>query len=216
MGALLALTLSTALGCVGGEGPDPLEGSSSALVDEGADLQPLAVVTTIDDPTVPAGCEGRLHRDQRFAVTPDTLVAALSDDGDVLCIDSLGSVEIELAEVLGDPAAAAALHTRVRLHLAGIQPTSSSAIAGGDEPKVLGAPAEQEAPSTDPHPQPSQPAGDGGEAEGDPHPQPSHPGPQGDPHPQPSCPTPDGDAATDPIPTDLSAAPVLERITDPD
>ncbi|MFK7986296.1 MAG: hypothetical protein AB8I08_09710 [Sandaracinaceae bacterium] len=93
---LAALLLPVfATGCIGYEEV----GSQASGLNE-VTQTPLGVLGDEDDwMQAPAGCEDRLDVNHSFVVAsaPDSLVAALdSDTGEIVCVDSLESVQTEL------------------------------------------------------------------------------------------------------------------------
>ena len=99
-------------GCVGAP---PVSGSqSSDLVETRSDSRPLARLDTSTDwEAAPAGCEGRLATPGltfRVASAQDGLIAAVDDQGNIVCVDTVEAVQSELdaqghsdeADALGD------------------------------------------------------------------------------------------------------------------
>lgn len=93
--AALALAIggTTTVGC----GVDPHVGGSSS------DLLLMDSLETIEGSTwtdAPAGCEGYLEGDVVFAIASvdEGLVAAVGEDGEIICVDTLDAIEAELEE----------------------------------------------------------------------------------------------------------------------
>ena len=93
--ALAAASLAT--GCVGSESA----GATSGLVEVDSDALPLESVDADEAwRSAPAGCEDRLDVGVSFKVASarDELVAAVNRAGEIVCVDSLDSVQVELEE----------------------------------------------------------------------------------------------------------------------
>jgi len=180
---ILAVAVAALVGCATGP-QDPTEASDQALLDGIPTAHALPTVDAAGFVGAADGCEGHLTGIEDFAITaPDALVAAFVD-GTALCVDTLGSIEIELA-TLGEHGRAEAVRTRFYDSL------DESAIAM-DSGRDKGDPNPQPSGTAfGPDPQPSKTTE--GRPEGDPNPQPSRPTEggttEGDPNPQPSCPT---------------------------
>ena len=96
--ALLALAL---IGCVGTD----VDGSQSSLGDVEIRAVDTAPVPVDLWQAAPAGCQGRLDSTLTFRFTSgaDGLVAAVSPDGRVVCVDTLDSVRVEIESTEGTP-----------------------------------------------------------------------------------------------------------------
>lgn len=156
--ALLGLLTGVALtGCVGN--PDE-RATTSGLVEISTDSPPLGPIDSDAWRRAPAGCEDRLAAGLSFRLASalDGLVAAVDGDGDIVCVDTVESLQEELAED-GREDEADELGDRYLLAIGVAAMPSSDSMRAGD-----------------PSPQPSVVAhapGNGGIANGDPSPQPS-------------------------------------------
>src|SRR5690606_22517396 len=95
MGALLG-------GCFGS--PMDLGVGMTDLVEAESASEPLAKLGNGEDwQSAPAGCEGRLPQSTsvrfRVASLEDGLVAAVDDEGEIVCVDTVEAVTIELEEM---------------------------------------------------------------------------------------------------------------------
>lgn len=99
--AVLAIALSAA-GCVGG--PDAGATQTGLLM-----ADPLVLLRPSAWAGAPASCEGLLSGDVEFAVASAEggLVAAVDDNGEVVCVDTVEAVEEELEQSGRDEEAAA-------------------------------------------------------------------------------------------------------------
>jgi hypothetical protein len=155
--AAIALSAVALSGCIGA--PDE-RGATSGLVELDTSTPPLGRIDSDAWRRAPAGCEDRLAAGLSFRLASalDGLVAAVDGEGQIVCVDTVESVQEELAEE-GREDEADELGDRYLLAVAlAVMPSSDSMRAG------------------DPSPQPSVLAhapGNGGIANGDPSPQPS-------------------------------------------
>lgn len=147
----------TALGCAGS--PDDLGGAGSTLVEVAPGTEPLAAVGSDAWQDAPPSCDDRLSGEVRFelASAAEGLVAAVDTSGDVVCVDSLESVQEELEEE-GREEDADHLGDAYLVAIGFAYVPDSDSIAMGD-------PSPQ--PSTDPM------RANGGSRPADPSPQPS-------------------------------------------
>jgi hypothetical protein len=150
---ILLCTLAAIAGCAAS--PDDLGGGTSGLIEISPNTAPLGWVHSEEWRSAPAGCEGKLGQDIEFEVASadDGLVAAVADDGDIVCVDSVESVQEEL-ESSGDGERAATLDDAFLL-AAGLALPNMDGIAAGDptpQPSIEPASSME---SDDPSPQPS-------------------------------------------------------------
>lgn len=184
-------------GCVGGPS-EPVGGEGASLTT----ALPLPEVSLAEYSSAAAGCEDRLDGTEGYGVTArDALVVALRD-GEAFCVDTLGSVELELA-VLGLEADAQVLR---RSYFVTVQGSQVLTAQSGGSPT-----------GGEPNPQPS--IENGNEApgpavrthtqltptSGEPNPQPSDPA-EGEPNPQPSMPTEDSSSTSSSTTTTMSSS----------
>lgn len=177
--ALVALT-----GCMGA--PDEVGRSGTGL-----DLAVVAL-PTIDHGVwieLDAGCEGRIQVGQRFGVAGGelSLLVALDDQGDAVCVDTFESM-LEEVETVASPEHARRLEQSYLALLENEAMFLSTSVTSAGSSSIASTSVGQ----ADPSPQPNlvaMPAG--GEAAGDPSPQPNDPTSdptEGDPSPQPNQP----------------------------
>lgn len=91
--AALAIGGTALAGC----GVDPTAGGASS------DLLLMDSLETIEESNwtdAPAGCEGHLEGDVIFAIASvdEGLVAAVGEDGEIICVDTVEAIEAELEE----------------------------------------------------------------------------------------------------------------------
>lgn len=123
-------------GCMGA--PE-LAGHSSDLIEVDASTEPLEPLGEDDWEAAPAGCEGRLAMSDRLtfrlASAQDGLVAAVDASGEIVCVDTVGSVQEELEEQ-GEEDRAEELGQQYLLaaHIASA-PSGDSLLAGDPSPQ---------------------------------------------------------------------------------
>ena len=97
---LLALTSLVLGGCVGA--PSSFDGARSGLAEIDSGTEALPSLSEEEWQEAPAGCEDRLGVAERltFALASlhDHLVAAVDSSGDIVCVDTIESVQEELEE----------------------------------------------------------------------------------------------------------------------
>lgn len=150
-------------GCMGA--PE-MAGRASDLIEVDPFTEPLEPLAEDEWESAPAGCEGRLAMSDRLtfrlASARDGLVAAVDASGEIVCVDTLGSVQEELEEQ-GEEERAEELGQQYLLaaHIAS-SPSGDSLVAGDPSPQpncTLQAVSPEEAMSGsrhgDPTPQPN-------------------------------------------------------------
>ena len=97
--ALLTFALS---GCLGA--PEQSSGVAGGLVEVAAGTEPLAPLEEEAAWESAPDCEDRIDGTLQFALAADGRIAALDNEGDVVCVDSVADVQTELADEgrLGD------------------------------------------------------------------------------------------------------------------
>jgi hypothetical protein len=93
---ILPVLALAALGCAAH--PDDVGAGGSPLVEVSPGTEPLAPVASSAWEQAPESCEGQLTEGLHFELASETdgLVAAVDDSGDIVCVDSVESVEQEL------------------------------------------------------------------------------------------------------------------------
>jgi hypothetical protein len=106
---LLTAILTSMVGCVA---PSSFSGSQPGLIEIDPSTEPLEEVDSDDWTSAPQDCEGRLSDSAeltfQIASADDQLIAAVDEDGVVVCVDTIDAVQHELHES-GDTARAEAL-----------------------------------------------------------------------------------------------------------
>ena len=103
----LAVALTVATGCVGADpagasrsGASRSGASRSGLAEANSEVIPLERLEQRGWISAPAGCEDLLGVEVSFRVASarDSLVAAVGRSGEIICVDSIESVQIELEQ----------------------------------------------------------------------------------------------------------------------
>ncbi|HJL20123.1 MAG TPA: hypothetical protein RMH99_30940, partial [Sandaracinaceae bacterium LLY-WYZ-13_1] len=154
---VLAVAL-VATGCVGG--PADAGQTGGSLLEVPPDTTPLLGLEDDAWRHAPPSCEGQLAHgdlDFRLASATDGLVAAVDRSGDVICVDSVESVQEELEEE-GREEAAHELGDSFLVAVGLAYVPSADSLAAGDpspQPSIQGMDTSAGSRHTDPSPQPS-------------------------------------------------------------
>src|SRR5262245_34320992 len=81
-------------------GNDPWGGTANGLIEVDPDTVPLEEVANDEWRGAPPSCDGLLSPDVDFllASAEEELVAAVNENGEIVCVDTVSSVQDELSE----------------------------------------------------------------------------------------------------------------------